>query len=75
MAKSAMELLRSGNQINIPLASDGLSYSVTVNENAVTIYGCDCASSADEDEVRRIHEALGAWLRIQRARRESQPEA
>lgn len=75
MSRSAMERLRSGEEINIPLLSDGVGYSITVNENIVTVYGCDCASTTSENEVRQIHEALGAWLRIQNARRKSQPEA
>lgn len=63
-----MERLRSGERIDIPLTSGGNGYSVKVDENAVWVYGCDCTSSADVREVQAIHDALAAWLRIQRSK-------
>lgn len=68
MSKSAMERLRSGERIEVPLVSGGAGYLVTVDEKSVWIHGCDCTSSADVAEVQAIHEALGAWLRIQRGK-------
>lgn len=63
-----MERLRSGERIEVPLTSGGVGYHVTVDEDAVWVHGCDCASSASVPEVQAVHEALGAWLRIQRGK-------
>ena len=63
-----MERLRSGERIDVPLASGGVGYHVTVDDEAVWVHGCDCASSADVAEVQAIHEALGAWLRVQKGK-------
>jgi hypothetical protein len=63
-----MERLRSGERIEISLSSGGTGYSLKVDESSVWVFGCDCASSADVAEVQAIHDALGAWLRIQRSK-------
>lgn len=68
MAKSAMERLRSGESIEILLLSGESDYSVKVDSKGVWIFGCDCASTTNLDEVKQIHEALGAWLRIQKGK-------
>lgn len=65
MAKSEMERLRSGETIEIDIESGGNGYAVEVTADAVTLVGCDCASGTNLDEVKRIHAAIGAYLRIQ----------
>ena len=65
MSKSEMERLRSGETIEIPIESGGNGYAVEVTADGVTLVGCDCASSTNLDEVKRIHAVLGAYLRTQ----------
>lgn len=67
MGKSLVERLRSGESIEIKLSTDRNGYSVEVDKRTVWVHGCDCSSTADVGEVKQIHEALGAWLRIQRS--------
>lgn len=61
-----MERLRSGERIDVPLGEYG--FRVEVDAKAVWVHGCDCASSADVTEVQAIHDALGAWLRVQKGK-------
>jgi hypothetical protein len=68
VSKSEMERLRSGERIEIDIVSGGNGYAVTVTSENVVLVGCDCASSTNLDEVKRIHAALGAFLRIQKGK-------
>lgn len=63
---SLLEQIKNGGiTIDLP---DG--YSVEVTEDRVVVYGCDCASVATDAQVEKIYEALGAYRRIVRNRKE-----
>ena len=63
MSKSAVERLRNKETIEIKANSLDL-HGLTVDETSVFLNGCDCSAQVDYESVRRMVEALSAWVRI-----------
>lgn len=64
MSKSTMERLRSGERIDIELSDN--DYEVVVTASRAVIRGCDCSNTLTVEEARQVHDALGAFIRINR---------
>lgn len=62
---SLLEQIRRGG-LTIPFGD--ADYSVEIHADRVVVNGCDCASVPTDAEVRRIHDALSAYLRIAKNR-------
>lgn len=61
LGKSLVEHFRRGGEI---LIEGKGGHAVNITPTQVWLRGCDCSEDLDIEGVRGLHEALGAWLRI-----------
>jgi hypothetical protein len=62
MVKSPMERLRSGENIIVDSTND--DFNVRVTPATVWLHSHCCSGQLSTQQVKELHAALGAWLRI-----------
>lgn len=62
MAKSLVERLRSGENIIVESVND--DFNVKVMTATVWLWSHCCSGQLNASQVKELHAALGAWLRI-----------